>query len=119
MAKSEKMLEVTNRTAGPSGTVRIIEAVGRVDGTNASELSAGMSAAIEDSDSRVVLDLDRLSYISSAGLRAVLITAQQLTSRAVPFAVCRLSGSVAEVFRISGFDQVVKVHRTLEDAAGS
>ena len=62
------------------------------------------------------LDLEHLSYISSAGLRVILLVAQQLQGRAVKFSVCSLPESVREVFQISGFDQIISTYATRASA---
>ena len=54
-----------------------------------------------------MLDLEKLSYISSAGLRVILVTAKKLKETEGRLVVCTLQEGVAEVFRISGFDSIV------------
>ena len=59
-----------------------------------------------------MLDLGRLDYISSAGLRVVLIAAKRLKSVGGALVLCTLNPSVREVFEISGFASI------LEDPSG-
>ena len=92
---------------------------GRVDGTNATDFQDAMKGAIQDSDRAVVLDLANLTYISSAGLRVVLLIAKDLQRQGAKFAACSLSDSVKEVFVISGFDKIIPIHDTQEAAIGS
>ena len=49
------------------GTNLVLKAEGRVDGTNASEFQDAMKTEINESDRAVILDLEDLTYISSAG----------------------------------------------------
>ena len=88
----------------------------RVDGMNARELQTDLEEAILESDRAVVLDLQRLVYISSAGLRVILLTAKGLQRRQAKLAVCSLSDLVREIFEISGFDKIIPVHETVPDA---
>ena len=60
------------------GTNLVLMADGRVDGTNATEFQDAMKSEIVDSDRAVILDLENLTYISSAGLRVVLLIAKDL-----------------------------------------
>ena len=91
----------------------------RVDGTNAGEFQQALEAVISESDRIVILDCEQLSYISSAGLRVVLLTARALQRQNSKFAVCSLSEQIREVFEISGFDKIIPVHSTRSDALGA
>ena len=92
------------------GDTLIAKTDGRVDGANAREIQSALEAAIDDNTSAVILDMERLSYISSAGLRVILLTAKSLQGRNAKFAVCSLSESIQEVFEISGFDKIISIH---------
>ena len=63
-----------------------------------------------------ILDLEQLSYISSAGLRVILMTAKGLERREVKFGICSLSESIQEVFQISGFDKIIPVNSSQAEA---
>ena len=89
---------------------------GRLDGSNVSEFDEQVRAAIEDSGSVVVMDFEKLRYISSAGLRSVLMTARALGNKNLGFALCSLSEQIREVFEISGFDKIIAVHQSRADA---
>ena len=56
-----------------------------------------------------VLDLAKLDFISSAGLRVLLATAQELKLDGGDLRVCSLNESVKEVFDISGFSTLFMV----------
>ncbi len=85
---------------------------GRVDGTNATDFQDAVKAAIQTSDTAVILDFENLTYISSAGLRVVLLVAKDLQRQGARFAACSLSAPVKEVFVISGFDKIIPIHDT-------
>ena len=99
-----------------SGGTVIVTANGRVDGANAREFQDTLGAAIDPDVSGMILNLSQLSYISSAGLRAILLTANLLRERDAKFAACALPDRIREVFQISGFDQIVPIHNTEADA---
>ena len=98
------------------GEVLIARVDGRIDGTNALEFQNDMEAAITDADQYVILDLEELSYISSAGLRAIMMIARWLGIKDAKIAVCSLSESVNEIFQISGFDQIIPVRASRSEA---
>ena len=93
------------------GTV-IAKITGRLDGANAQEFQGDLTDSIEEGDRAVILDFENLSYISSAGLRVILITAKALKRQDAELAVCSLSDPIREVFEISGFDQIIPVRDT-------
>ena len=58
----------------------------------------------------MIMDFEHLSYISSAGLRAGLITAKTLWNRDAKFVLCSLPDTIREIFEISGFDKILSIH---------
>ena len=88
----------------------------RVDGSNAREFQDALQAVIQDAGSAFVLDMERLNYISSAGLRVILLIARTLQRQDTKFVICSLSDTVGEVFAISGFDKIVETHGTQAEA---
>ena len=94
----------------------VIKADGRIDGLNARQFQEDLSAAISEKDNTVILNFESLSYISSAGIRVILTTAKMLQRRRGRLALYSLTDSVREIFEISGFDQIIPVHTTKEEA---
>ena len=101
-----------------NGTL-IAKAEGRIDGTNARDFEDAMHAAIGEREGAVIIDCENLSYISSAGLRAILLIAKALGKRDIEIALCSLSDSVTEVFQISGFDKIIPIHGSRTEALAS
>ena len=98
-----------------AGTV-VAKTVGRVDGVNSLKFQDALTSVLERNVTALILDLEHLSYISSAGLRVILVAARDLQERTGKFSVCALSDSVADVFRISGFDNIVPTYATQPEA---
>ena len=101
------------------GDTLIAKTDGRVDGANAREFQSALEEAIDANERAVILDMEELSYISSAGLRVILLTAKNLRSQNAKFAVCSLSAPIREVFEISGFDKIISIHNTQAEALAS
>ena len=99
--------------------IMIVIAEGRVDGSNAQEFQGALSEVIDEDDRCVVLDLGKITYISSAGLRVILLTAKALKRQDADLAVCSLTDSIREVFEISGFDKIIQVRASQPDAIAS
>ena len=106
-------MEISTETR--NGTL-IAKAEGRIDGSNARDFESAVQSAVRDCEGPVIIDCENLSYISSAGLRAILLIAKALGKRNVKFALCSLSAPIAEIFQISGFDQIISTHPSLDKA---
>ncbi len=91
----------------------------RIDGTEAREFQETLAAEIDDDLKGMVLDFEQLNYISSAGLRVILLTARVLQRQGGKLAICSLSDSIREVFEISGFDKIIPVHASRAEAAAA
>ncbi len=99
--------------------VLVISVDGRIDGLNAQEFYDNLDKEIGGSGDPVVLDLEKLSYISSAGLRSILLTAKTLKGRNTKFMLCSLSAPIKEIFEIAGFDKIIDVLQSRSDAIGA
>jgi anti-sigma B factor antagonist len=99
-----------------SGGKRIIRVRGRVDTLNAADFERRVCEEMGPAGPGVVLDLEELGYISSAGLRSVLSVAKKLKAQGRGICLCCLQGMVREVFEISGFNRMLPVLPTLEAA---
>jgi anti-anti-sigma factor len=64
----------------------------------------------------IVLDLSRLEYVSSAGLRCFMLAAKEAKARSGRILVAALQPMVAEIFQISRFDMVLPVYIEIADA---
>jgi len=76
---------------------------GRMDAVTAPDFDSWFAERMANGEQRLVLDMSGLDYISSAGLRSLLAAAKKIKAVGGALALCGLSGTVAEVFRMSGF----------------
>ena len=81
--------------------------IGRLDTVTAPELEAEISAILPTAES-LVLDMEKLEYISSAGLRVILKTQKALTQKA-GLKLIHVSDDVREVFEITGFSDFLTI----------
>ena len=92
---------------------------GRIDHQTAAPFEAALMpllAGVAERRGALVLDLSGVGYISSVGLRVLMIAAKQMKQHQAPLAVAALQAVVGEIFSISRFDRVLTVKPTLEDA---
>ena len=97
----------------------VITSSGRLDHENSNAFGSGIGPLLEDAaanKSGIVLDFSELEYISSAGLRALMLAANQAKSRGVKIVVASLQPVVSEIFQISRFNMVFSIFGTVRDA---
>ncbi len=93
----------------------------RIDHRSAAALEAALLPLVDQAiaaKGALVLDLSAVEYISSVGLRVLMIAAQQMRQAQAPLLLAGLQSVVAEIFSISRFDKVMPVCATLEAALG-
>ena len=101
--------------------VVVATAAGRIDFAGAQALEEALAPALEPGSGvrGVVIDLGRVDYISSVGLRVLMVAAKALRARKSAIAVASLQPVVAEIFEISRFHHVVDVRGSVRDAVGA
>ena len=80
---------------------------GRLDTTTAPELEEALFGAL-DGVEELILDLEALDYISSAGLR-VLLSVQKRMNRQGSMKVRNVNEMIAEIFEVTGFSDILTV----------
>lgn len=81
---------------------------GRIDTITSKELEEEINAEIGNFDS-LIIDFTDLEYISSAGLRVLIATQKKLKADNIPMIIKNVNDSVNEIFRMSGFDKILKI----------
>ncbi len=89
---------------------------GRVDGSTAPDLEKRLSEIVERGDTHVLLDCGKMDYISSAGLRVVLVGAKKCQQGGGKLMLCALRATCKSVMEISGFLTMLEYHETREAA---
>ena len=96
--------------------VEIFNVKGSLDSNTSSEFETQVYAALENGQRKVILNLEEMEYISSAGIRVMLKTTKDLKRMEGNIVLCSLQDYVREVFDIAGFDGYLNIESTLEDA---
>lgn len=89
---------------------------GRLDSRSSPELEKRLLDAISGGTTEMVLDFENLDYISSAGLRVILKATKDLKKAKGQIVLCALQDYVQEVFEISGFNAIVPITLSVDDA---
>lgn len=92
---------------------------GRIDHRSAAGFDSALAPLIAGAAARrgaLVIDFAAVDYISSVGLRALMVASRELRAAEALLAVAALQSVVAEIFAISRFDKVLTVCASLDDA---
>ncbi|CAA7612696.1 STAS domain-containing protein [Magnetospirillum sp. UT-4] len=93
----------------------ILVPVTRVDSATAKAFEARVLQVVNSGVARIVLDFAEMDYISSAGLRVVLVGAK-MTRAPRKFVLCGMKPHIREVFDVSGFAKILAI---FPDRAGA
>jgi anti-anti-sigma factor len=102
-----------------AGDVLIVRMSGRLDSGAAQPAEESFSRALADGPPRVAVDLSKLDYISSAGLRVLLVVAKKVQQAKGKVVLFGLVPNVREVFSISGFDQIFSIKPDADSAVAA
>ena len=106
-------------TAVRHADVLVVAVTGRIDYMNAEEFKSALQPHLANcvaGGDKVVLDLSRLEYVSSAGLRVLMIAAKDVRPRKGRLVAVALQPVVREIFEISRFTLVFDVFDSVQDA---
>jgi anti-anti-sigma factor len=99
-----------------SGNAVVLALRGKLDGLSAPTVEDHVSRLTAGGMKRIVFDCSGLDYVSSAGLRVFLATAKQLQTAGGRCGFAALSPQAREVFRLSGFLELLEIHPTVDHA---
>ena len=102
------------------GSVRVLAVEGRLDHAHAQPFETGLAPHLVEchaAGSPLLLDFSQVQYISSVGLRVLMLAAKQVKAQHGRVAIAALTPVVREVFQVSHFDMLLQVFADLESAA--
>ncbi|MDI3305867.1 MAG: STAS domain-containing protein [Acetobacteraceae bacterium] len=99
-------MDQSTQTGGVVVTHRL---AGRIDTSTSPAVEAEIKAKLAAGSTRILLDMREVTYVSSAGLRVVLLVAKQAKAAGGNLALFGLQPSVREVFDISGFGKIIPI----------
>ena len=89
---------------------------GRMDAMTSMDFNQACENLLDEGVENIIVDLGDLEYISSAGLRSLLVAGKKIAADDGKLLLCRLTGMAREVFDISGFSSVFAVYDNVEAA---
>jgi anti-anti-sigma factor len=94
------------------GQVFVVALKGRLDGTTSKAVEERILKVIDEGQRTIVFDLQQLDYISSVGLRVLMLAAKRLKTVGGSIVVCALQPNVKQVFDIAGFSALFRIFDT-------
>lgn len=112
-------MELSSSFLGP---VHVLAVHGRLDHAHAKEFETALAphlAQCSAAGNPMVLDFSRVDYISSVGLRVLLLASKQVKAQEGRIAIAALTPIVTEVFQVSHFNLVLEVFPDVPAAAAA
>ena len=98
-------------------SVTVIEITGKLDSNTSPVAQQEIMPKLESGS--VVLDASRMEYVSSAGLRLLLLAAKKLAMKKRKAVLTGVSSEIRDVMKMTGFDHMFECHPTLDAAVAA
>jgi anti-sigma B factor antagonist len=110
-------MDITEETRGG---VTIVKPIGRIDSATSAEFETRLvEAVVGRGKASVVVDMTALTYISSAGLRALLVAAKKAKPTGSRVVLAAMAPTIREVFDMSGFSALFEIHAAPDAAVAA
>ena len=96
--------------------IKILEFEGRLDTNTSPDAQTVLEEVVGGGAHKILVDFAKLDYVSSAGLRILLLVAKQLGRCGGELRLSNLNETIQEIFDMSGFSQILSVFKTSEEA---
>lgn len=99
--------------------VTILEVIGSINSANARQFGDHMTSLIENGCKQLVVDLNKLEYMTSAGFRSLLIAGKSASRTKSEYVLCSLSNDVERLFELGGFLDLFPIFENSAEAIES
>lgn len=106
-------MELTTQKENEITTVQLI---GRIDSSVAKQFEEEFLKVIDAGNTRLIVSFAALDYISSAGLRVLLMGAKKIKTVNGKLALAEMKTPIREVFDVSGFSNMLTICQSVADA---
>ena len=103
-------------TVDELGDVRAIRISGNLDTQTSPVAQKQLIQLIDSGATKILIDFENLNYISSTGLRMLLVAHSRLEGTSGQLRICNPNTMVQEVFETSGFSEIFAVYRSQAEA---
>ena len=98
-----------NAVKKQNGSELLMELEGGIDSTAAPELNQILDESLDGIDS-LILDFQKVDYISSAGLRVLLVTFKEMTKKG-KMVIRNVNSNVMDIFTMTGFINILQIEK--------
>jgi anti-sigma B factor antagonist len=99
--------------------VNILILTGKLDTNTWPQLEGKIVPMIDSGETKFLIDCTHLDYISSAGLRVLLMAAKKLKNKSGKIVIASLKDHIKEVFDIAGFSTIFPITTTVDEGISS
>src|ERR1051326_282434 len=101
------------------GNVLVVEMSGRLDSRSSGEARDRIVHIVRGDDRQILLNLRNVDYVSSAGLRIILLASKLLQGNQGELKICCVTEAVKRVLETSGFDSLIRMYNTEAQAVSA
>lgn len=94
----------------------VVGIIGRLDTTNYNILEKRLMDLIENRQDKILIECSKMDYVSSSGLRILLMALKKITLVKGKFVLCGLQENIREIFEISGFTSIFEIYTDKDEA---
>jgi anti-sigma B factor antagonist len=102
-----------------TGDLPVVKVIGRVDSETAPELDDALSRLLEGEQYKIVLNLQDVDFLSSAGLRAIVKAYQTAQKSGGDVRLAAISEPIEVILRTVGMMQMLKMYPSNQEAIAS
>ena len=106
-AKERTIMEITSKDVGE---VKVVELDGKLDTNTSIEAEGYFQGLVVSGSKKILVNCEKLDYVSSSGLRILLLTAQEARAAEGDLRLCGLNEYVQSVFHVSGFKGIFSIY---------
>lgn len=96
--------------------VMLLRMKGRLDAVTSPSTEKQVGKIIDSGNYKVLMDFGGIDYLSSAGMRMLLVTTRKASSHSGYLVLYAIAPNIAEVLKMSGFDRLLKIAKDESEA---
>jgi len=96
------------------GDITLLELIGNLDTNTAPVAEKAVNEAIDLGVMKLLFDLSKTGFVSSAGLRVFLVATKKISAKGGAVKLCAPNEVVKEILEISGFTTIIDVRSSVE-----
>lgn len=107
------MISISQKT---DKDICILTPYGRIDHATSDDFEKFLDSTIQDNSRKIIIDFSNCNYVSSSGLRVLLVTSKTLQKDAGSLVLCNLPPHIEDIFETAGFTKIFNITDSVETA---